>query len=138
MWRRNGPDRWCRICRTWSEWWCLFCQQIDRPRKRACIWREGTPSPLMRNPLFSLNEFSETRRSVNVQVLFSTRIQRENEEREKWTVVTNYVTFLSATHLYIYGSGNRQPHHANFPSPFASPTFFFSFNFFRGLFLGCF
>ena len=39
------PDKCCRIYRTWSGWWCWFCQRIDRLRIPACISPEGTLSP---------------------------------------------------------------------------------------------
>ncbi len=41
------PGRWCRICHTWSEWWCWFCRRIGRLRKLACIWPEGIPLPFL-------------------------------------------------------------------------------------------
>lgn len=133
IWRRMGPDRWCRICRTWSGWWCWFFQPIDRPRRRACIWREGTPSPFSEklNPFFSLR---------NVDLNLSNFLLAANTERErartrkgtKWNERwPNAPHFRFKCIAFIYGSGNRQPRrvprNANSLSPIppSPPQYFY-------------
>ena len=43
MW--NGPDRCCRTCHTWSEWWYWFCRQTGLPKTPACILIKPIPEP---------------------------------------------------------------------------------------------
>ena len=39
------PDKWCRICRTWSEWWCWSFPRIDLRGIRACTLLMVSPPP---------------------------------------------------------------------------------------------
>lgn len=42
------PDRCCRICHTWSGWWCWSCQLTGPLRTPACTSPGLTPVPLER------------------------------------------------------------------------------------------
>ena len=42
---RNGPDKCCRTCRTWSEWWYWFCRRTGLPKIAACISLKPIPEP---------------------------------------------------------------------------------------------
>ena len=42
---RNGPDRCCWTCRTWSKWWYWFCRRTCLPKTPACISLKPIPEP---------------------------------------------------------------------------------------------
>ena len=59
---RNGPDRCCWTCRTWSEWWYWFCWRTGPPKTPACISLKSIlePSFSFRFPIYLYYCYSTT------------------------------------------------------------------------------